>query len=262
MDATGLQIPGVLDDLYSAKAGPVTLGPSFKNGQATLRVWAPTARDIKVRVFADSSTATFTSLPMTLDPASGIWSYSGGSLYGKYYQYETQVFVRSTNKVETNVVTDPYSVSAARALERAMESIKTRGHRRAADLFPGPEPAARGPAAGPAHRVRPGDDAGGRLLPRNRELLAAPDRAQPGRPAAHADGLLPRRRAPGRGREPRDDAPAARDVLRGSLAQGNPRRVRLPRCLRRSTTGRCASRSSRSGAGKRSTSRPRPRSTS
>ena len=119
VDATGLQIPGVLDDLYSANAGPVTLGPSFKNGQATLRVWAPTARDMKLRVFADSSTATFTSLPMTLDPASGIWSYSGGSLYGKYYQYETQVFVRSTNKVETNIVTDPYSVSLARNSTRS-----------------------------------------------------------------------------------------------------------------------------------------------
>ena len=72
-----LQIPGVLDDLYSAKAGPVTLGPSFKNGQATLRVWAPTARDMKLRVFADSNPRTmFTTYPMTLDPASGIWSYT------------------------------------------------------------------------------------------------------------------------------------------------------------------------------------------
>ena len=56
---------------------------------------------------------------MTLDPASGIWSYSGGSLYGKYYLYEAQVFVRSTNKVETNVVTDPYSVSLARNSTRS-----------------------------------------------------------------------------------------------------------------------------------------------
>ena len=114
VDATGLQIPGVLDDLYSAKAGPVTLGPSFKNGQATLRVWAPTARSLKLRVFADSNPGTlYATYPMTLDPASGIWSYSGSGLYGKYYLYETQVFVRSTNKVETNVTTDPYSISLA-----------------------------------------------------------------------------------------------------------------------------------------------------
>jgi len=121
VDATSLQIPGVLDSLYAAKAGPVTLGPSFKYGMTTLRVWAPTARDLKVRVYADSNTPTFATYPMTLDAASGIWSYTGASalLYGKYYLYEAQVFVRSTNKVETNVVTDPYSVSLARNSTRS-----------------------------------------------------------------------------------------------------------------------------------------------
>ncbi len=119
VDATSLQIPGVLDDLYAAKAGPVTLGPSVKHGQATLRVWAPTARDLKVRLFADSSTSMFTTHPMTLDAASGVWSFSSAGVYGKYYLYEAQVFVRSTNKVETNVVTDPYSVSLARNSTRS-----------------------------------------------------------------------------------------------------------------------------------------------
>jgi pullulanase-type alpha-1,6-glucosidase len=122
VDATSLQIPGVLDDLYSAKAGPVTLGPSFKNGQASLRVWAPTARNLKLRLFADSNPATlFATYPMTLDPLSGIWSYTApaGSVLGKYYLYEAQIFVRSTNKVETNVVTDPYSVSLARNSTRS-----------------------------------------------------------------------------------------------------------------------------------------------
>ncbi|HEV7609157.1 MAG TPA: pullulanase-type alpha-1,6-glucosidase [Steroidobacteraceae bacterium] len=122
VDATGLQIPGVLDDLYSAKAAPVTLGPSFKQGQTTLRVWAPTARKLALRVFADASPATaFTTYPMTLDAASGIWSFTAptSSLMGKYYLYEALVFVRSTNKVETNVVTDPYSVSLARNSTRS-----------------------------------------------------------------------------------------------------------------------------------------------
>jgi pullulanase len=121
VDATGLQIAGVLDDLYAAAAGPVVLGPSFKNGHATLRVWAPTARDLKVRVFADSMTPTYSSYPMTLDAASGVWSYSAPdtTLSGKYYLYEAQVFVRSTNKVETNVVTDPYSISLARNSTRS-----------------------------------------------------------------------------------------------------------------------------------------------
>ena len=121
VDATSLQIPGVLDDLYSSNATPVTLGPSFRHGQARLRVWAPTARSLNVRLFADSTTPNYTTYPMTLDAASGIWSFTAptASLYGQYYLYETQVFVRTTNKVEANVVTDPYSVSLARNSTRS-----------------------------------------------------------------------------------------------------------------------------------------------
>jgi hypothetical protein len=127
VDATSLQFPGVLDDLYSAKAGPVTLGPSFRHGQATLRVWAPTARDLSLRVYADSSTSSFTTHPMTLDPASGIWSFTAASasVYGKYYLYEAQVFVRSTNKVETNLVTD-LTRFRWRATARAAISFRSR----------------------------------------------------------------------------------------------------------------------------------------
>ncbi len=78
VDATSLQIPGVLDDLYSAKAGPVTLGPSFKHGQATLaRLGAdraqPGAAPVSpIRIRRRRSRL----IPMTLDPASGIWSFT------------------------------------------------------------------------------------------------------------------------------------------------------------------------------------------
>ena len=122
VDATALQIPGVLDDLYAAKAAPLTLGPSFSKGQTTLRVWAPTARDLKLRLFADSNPGTmFSTHDMTLDAASGVWSYTAptAALLGKYYLYEARVFVRANNRVETNIVTDPYSVSLARNSTRS-----------------------------------------------------------------------------------------------------------------------------------------------
>jgi pullulanase-type alpha-1,6-glucosidase len=112
----------VLDDLYATKALTARLGPSVSHGQTTLRVWAPTARDVKVRLYADSNPGTMASThAMTLDPATGIWSYtaSTASVQGRYYQYEAQVFVRTTNRVETNVVTDPYSVSLARNSTRS-----------------------------------------------------------------------------------------------------------------------------------------------
>jgi pullulanase-type alpha-1,6-glucosidase len=58
---------------------------------------------------------------MTLDEATGVWSYSApaASLEGRYYLFEAQVFVRTTNRVENNVVTDPYSVSLARNSTRS-----------------------------------------------------------------------------------------------------------------------------------------------
>ena len=53
--------------------------------------------------------------------------------------------------------------------------------------------AAGGAAPPPADGLRSGDAARGRLLPRDRELLAPPDGPRAGRGAAHADGLPARR---------------------------------------------------------------------
>lgn len=41
MNATSLQIPGVLDDIF-AYTGP--LGATFDNESVTLHLWAPTAQ--------------------------------------------------------------------------------------------------------------------------------------------------------------------------------------------------------------------------
>ena len=76
VDATSLQIPGVLDDLNAAKATPVTLGPSFRNGQVTLRAWAPTARALSVRLFADSDPAT---APVTYPMPLAAWGSCAGA---------------------------------------------------------------------------------------------------------------------------------------------------------------------------------------
>jgi pullulanase len=118
-DATGLQIQGVLDDLYTYEGA---LGVTFAADRTpTFRVWAPTARAVRLLVF-DSSTAAEPSgsLDMTLDPDSGVWSATGApAWYGRYYLYEVTVFARSTGRVETNRVTDPYSVSLSRNSQRS-----------------------------------------------------------------------------------------------------------------------------------------------
>ena len=117
LDATSVQIPGALDDLYSWD-GP--LGASFAGGAPTLRLWAPTAPSVKLHLFSDSSAAaTETVLPMTVD-AHGVWTIAGNASWsGKYYLYEVEVFARSTGRVEHNLVTDPYSVSLSRNSARS-----------------------------------------------------------------------------------------------------------------------------------------------
>ncbi len=113
VDATALQIPGVLDALY---ANDAALGQSWSGSTPTLRVWAPTAKRVRLHLFADSAPDTPASVvPMTRDDASGVWSVSGDAGWkGRFYLYEVEVFTRATGAIETNLVTDPYSLSLSK----------------------------------------------------------------------------------------------------------------------------------------------------
>jgi pullulanase-type alpha-1,6-glucosidase len=107
--ATGTQIPGVLDELYGYD-GP--LGVTWSNGAPTLSVWAPTAQNVALRLFADGKPATEGQLVPMTQTAQGVWSAQGEPGWkGRYYLYEVDVFVPSTGKVEKNLVSDPYSLS-------------------------------------------------------------------------------------------------------------------------------------------------------
>lgn len=111
LDATGLQIPGVLDELYTYDG---KLGPVYSADGISISVWAPTARNVTLHIFADSAEATTsTTSPMTLDPATGVWTATGSveDWNGKFYLYEVEVYVPKEGAVVKNLVTDPYSVS-------------------------------------------------------------------------------------------------------------------------------------------------------
>jgi pullulanase-type alpha-1,6-glucosidase len=109
VDASGVQIWGVLDDLYSY-TGP--LGVTWQAGEPTLRVWAPTAQSVQLRLYDDATTPQATVLPMTPDLPTGVWSISGdGSWKDKFYLYDVEVYVPATGQIEKNLVTDPYSFS-------------------------------------------------------------------------------------------------------------------------------------------------------
>lgn len=111
-EITALQIAGVLDDLYTYD-GP--LGATYDHGIPTLRVWAPTAQSVALRLFTDShAPSPEQTTPMTYDHLTGVWSVTGAPDWtGKFYVYDVDVFVDATGRIEKNLVTDPYSVSLA-----------------------------------------------------------------------------------------------------------------------------------------------------
>jgi pullulanase len=112
IDATSIQIPGILDDLFFYD-GP--LGVDTSGGATTMSLWAPTAQSASLLLFDDSDPAALPQhVAMTEDPVTGVWSTVGGPDWiGKYYLYEVVVWAPTTGQIETNQVTDPYSLSLA-----------------------------------------------------------------------------------------------------------------------------------------------------
>ncbi|MGW0086686.1 pullulanase-type alpha-1,6-glucosidase [Streptomyces sp. NPDC003393] len=112
--ATGVQLAGVLDDLYSGSATKARLGPVFHHGRPTLSVWAPTAQSVALELDGHS-------VAMHRDDTSGVWSVTGpASWKGKPYRYVVKVWAPSVREVVTNKVTDPYSVALAANSERSL----------------------------------------------------------------------------------------------------------------------------------------------
>jgi pullulanase-type alpha-1,6-glucosidase len=109
-NVAGLQIPGVLDDLYTYD-GP--LGVTYEGGVPTLRVWAPTAQRVRLLLYPDSAPDIRPeAITMRVDPDTGVWMAVGEAGWDRqFYAYEVRVFVPATGAVEDNVVTDPYSFS-------------------------------------------------------------------------------------------------------------------------------------------------------
>ncbi|MDT0185585.1 pullulanase-type alpha-1,6-glucosidase [Microbacterium sp. ARD31] len=102
-DATGVQVPGVLDDVY-ADAARADLGATWHGGRPSLAVWAPTAQRVAARVAGRQ-------VPMTRH-RDGTWRVSGPAAWrGAAYTYDVTVWSPSAGAVVTNRVTDPYSVA-------------------------------------------------------------------------------------------------------------------------------------------------------
>ncbi|KXK61283.1 sulfonate ABC transporter ATP-binding protein [Micromonospora rosaria] len=112
LGATGVQIPGVLDDVYRA-ATAAELGPTFTGGRPSLAVWAPTAQTVALQLF-DTPTGQPRTVAMRRDDRTGVWSVRGErSWTGRYYRYQVRAWQPATQRLATVAVTDPYSVALA-----------------------------------------------------------------------------------------------------------------------------------------------------
>ncbi|CAL9582700.1 pullulanase-type alpha-1,6-glucosidase [Streptomyces sp. enrichment culture] len=112
--ATGVQIAGVLDDLYADRATEAELGPTFRHGRPTLSVWAPTAQQVSLEI-GDRT------VRMKRDDATGVWSVTGpASWKGEPYRYAVKVWAPTAREIVTNRVTDPYSVALTTDSERSL----------------------------------------------------------------------------------------------------------------------------------------------
>ncbi len=122
LDATALQTPGALDDLYSS-AESTTLGagrygrPDMSEDFATrFALWAPTAQAVSVCLYGDATRA----LPSRRDDATGVWTLDlPGAMHGQRYAYLVDVFVPGVGIVR-NRVTDPYSVGLTADSKRSV----------------------------------------------------------------------------------------------------------------------------------------------
>ncbi|WP_345241609.1 pullulanase [Pontibacillus salipaludis] len=102
----------MIDELYSYDGND--LGASYHEGDATLKLWAPTASNV-VATFYDKENwdESIGQLPLTKGE-KGVWKVDAKAsdlgvedLRGYYYQYEV------TNNGETKTVLDPYAKSMA-----------------------------------------------------------------------------------------------------------------------------------------------------
>lgn len=114
--ATYVQTPRILDALYTAgveDANEQQLGVIYDGNNISANVWAPTAQQVKLKVYNSSKTLQSTHV-MNLDTSTGIWSFSGDNTLDRaFYRYELTVYHPVSQKFETIEASDPYAVSLA-----------------------------------------------------------------------------------------------------------------------------------------------------
>ncbi|MGH9132342.1 MAG: alpha-amylase family glycosyl hydrolase, partial [Ilumatobacteraceae bacterium] len=118
VDATGVQIPGVLDDVYD-DAYDRQLGVTWQGSRPKLAVWAPTAKDVDLLLRLPGA-PTDRLVQMHRD-GDGVWSVRGDRDWeDASYLFEVDVYAPAEGAVVTNTVTDPYALALTTDSARAV----------------------------------------------------------------------------------------------------------------------------------------------
>jgi pullulanase-type alpha-1,6-glucosidase len=110
---SGVQVAPMLDRVLAPVARTKTYG--YDPRTETFRVWAPTARSVTLVTWRNEELRT----PM-IRAADGSWSVSVPGAADVEYAYEVVVYVATTGRVETNLVTDPASVALTADSQRSV----------------------------------------------------------------------------------------------------------------------------------------------
>eukprot|EP00210_Caulerpa_lentillifera_P000540 g522.t1 len=111
VDVTGVQLPGVLDEIFSYD-GPLGFTPN-PEGVNWLRLWAPTCQSIEVVCWVSPSETEVEYGVLDLSPAAGgVWEVIiPEDWLWKYYKFRVKVYCYWSDQVEVLESTDPYSYS-------------------------------------------------------------------------------------------------------------------------------------------------------
>jgi len=119
LDATSVQLPALLDDVYAPAQQLAQLGVTVQSRATRFELWAPTARGVTLCVYPRGAGSAEAARPLQRDDATGAWHHvEPADWSGRYYRYLVDVFVPGTGWVR-NRVTDPYAVSLTTDSQRA-----------------------------------------------------------------------------------------------------------------------------------------------
>ncbi|WP_366145593.1 pullulanase-type alpha-1,6-glucosidase [Cryobacterium sp.] len=108
---TGVQLPGVLDDLYADAVASRPLGVTWSKKRPTVAVWAPTAQKVDLLAWTAGDAAEAERVALKRQ-ADGTWTTTGAKSWADAsFVFEVTVFAPTTGRIEVNQITDPYSVA-------------------------------------------------------------------------------------------------------------------------------------------------------